>query len=322
MSTEKKESAVKHPLLAFTPINSFESFEEWLKKWNGTNYLSDKLGLLHGIELHQNSQYVSFLLEIANGYASRSGFTLREDWSEQCSKDRHAIAEKAFTVLCLKFFKSGEKYYNPPLWWWMLENAQLFDKVLWFLGPNLKNCCFMDRDDNPTHPQQVFNEFLIAFAKLGWGGYRSMANNFGRGCCSEDVEKRLITARPQFIDILDQISMLSWLNHHERDLDKASLKKLTELALESNYHFPPNKVNMSGEYRNPISLEEAVLGGSVAAEIVLLNKIRQQECKRIRASYDLSAQARDTETRKRQLAEIEKQKKALELKADELINPQ
>ena len=43
---DKGAQEAKHPLQAFVPI-IFYAFAEWLARWKATDYLAEKLGLLH-----------------------------------------------------------------------------------------------------------------------------------------------------------------------------------------------------------------------------------------------------------------------------------
>src|SRR3990167_3324035 len=141
---------------------TLRSFEEWLVRWKGTAYLAERLGLLHSLITTEEYRWpreelVPFLLETADGYRNDRGHT--------------TVATKAFAVLCLKFFKDGQQD-QPPLWWWVLGNEALFQKVLWFLridnkvGWRLLNYNYPVSDSaNTEHPQRVFRLFLEKFTK-------------------------------------------------------------------------------------------------------------------------------------------------------------
>src|SRR4029077_6414822 len=122
-----------------------------------TDYQDEKLGLLHALAGKDNyflkkSQAVSFLLEIADGYDGHNFSTDDERYygREERDKNRKAIAQKAFAVLCLKFFKGVEERELVPQLWWMFEDEALFNKVLWFLDPKRENCRY-GCDDNIKH---------------------------------------------------------------------------------------------------------------------------------------------------------------------------
>jgi hypothetical protein len=330
VATDGKAVEEKHPLLEFTP-KTFHSFEEWLQRWNGTDFLAEKLGLMHSLTainswFQQDPELVSFLLRTADSYDYESKFVTQEEQGygfrkPESSKARKAIAEKAFGVLCLKFFRDDNKGGERPLWWWMLKEDILFQRVLWFFRKNIhgdiENCRILHYDGTSIeHQKGILQEFLRSFARLGW-----KFHSFSDRGYNEDIDKpigdRLIASRPQSIDILCELKELYWLNSQE--LDSASLKKLTEMALSANLHLPPIDVNSyHGSCRKPVSLEEAVLGGSIAAQVVLLHKIREKEKKRMNALYEESRQQWETSNRQLELDRVEAQRRELDRKAKEL----
>lgn len=332
IEVSRKNVEVKHPLLEFVPA-IFNSFEEWLAKWNTATYLAEKLGLLHSLTIEKSwwneERLVSFLLGVADGCDDYCNFRVDKEsggynntYMIDNAEKRKNIAEKAFSVLCLKFFKDGAGN-EKPLWWWMLENETLFRKVLWFLRLDdgyrrrLFNRHLIGTDDSNNHQKEVFRVFVDKFARLGWK-FHSMSERHHDEKTDELVRNRLVASRPQFIEILYELGELNWLNGQE--LDTASLKKLTKLALDQDLNLPRTNVyDSSSSYRKPISLEEAVLGGSVAAQIVLLHRIRENEQKRINALYEESKRQQQSKERQLQLNEVEAQRRKLEQKAKKLI---
>ncbi len=323
-SEEAKVAAekAKHPLLEFVPT-VFESFDEWMLRWQGTTVLAEKLGLLHCCT-EEGRQYcpemVSFLLMVANHYDSEYRFTVESEHSYygDNARNRRTIARKAFDVLCLKFFK-GKTDGHQPLWWWMLQpkHEALFQKVLWFLQTDdYSNSSGYYRGITPRdHHGEIFQKFLQDFAKLGWE-FESLANRYYDGeVGGEKTEKRMIATRPQFIEILRRLRILDWLN--DKELDEASIKRLTELALEQNMYLPRQEVCVDNR-RKPKTLAEAVLGGSVAAQVVVLHQIREKERKRINALYEASARERRRQNNQLELDRITEEKAFLERRAAEL----
>ncbi len=312
-----------HPLLEFTPT-TFHLFEEWLERWEGTTYLAEKLGLLHCLTTEKgwwrSRELVLLLLEIADGYTREYGFTIehgRDSDKKQNARNRRDIAEKAFGILCLKFFKGGIRDERPS-WWWMLEDEVLFQKVLWFLRRDdhrMRNRDFDITGDSVSHQQGIFRTFMYDFTRLGWE-FRSLSERGRSQEADEAARKRLIATRPQFIEILDELRALNWLNGQE--LDAASLKKLTELSLGKKYHFPPTRVLQGNTYRKPENLAEAVLGGSVAAQVVLLHRVRQKELRRISGLLKASRAQHQETQRQSELATIDAERKALAERAEEL----
>jgi len=332
--TNEKELGVeaveaKHPLMEFVPI-VFNSFEEWLAKWNGTNYLAEKLGLLHSLTTKNGwwleSELVSLLLSVADGYANESfvvdrGYSLYGGQPTE-AESRKSIANKAFSVLCLKFFRKGKN--NEPLWWWMFEYEVLFQKVLWFLRPSpgglkrLYNCDCL-RGSSSDHRQEIFRNFLREFSRLGWD-FRCPESRRRWDEKTRDLAKqRLVAARPQLIDVLRELGELNWLNGRDMRLDAESVKRLTEMALSDSLFLPPEKVSDGfNSLREPKDLEEAVLGGSVAAQIVLLHQIKEDKRRRISVLYEASARQRQDQQKTAELTDIEKKKRELDVRARSL----
>jgi len=317
------EVEAKHPLMEFRP-RSFDTFEAWLARWRETEYLAEKLGLLH-VMMDDRSWWVMkeallFLLSIADGYADDSNFvTSRFESSSPSAKDRKKIAEKAFGVLCERFFK-GDTRDNKHSWLWALTDEDLFNKILWFLRSgdfswtgNYRPIKF----DIHNHQQDIFRAFLKEFARLGWRTNNSHERQWGDDATRETVKSRLKAARPRLVEVLGALGELSWLNRQE--LDDASLKKLTEMAMADNHFFPSDNASSCLEaLRKPISLEEAVLGGSVAAQVVLLHGIREKERARINALFEESRRRLREQKRQRELASLTKKQGELAQRAEEL----
>lgn len=335
--TNVKESEVevvepKHPLMEFVPI-VFNSFEEWLAKWNGTNYLAEKLGLLHSLTTKNGwwleSELVSLLLSVADGYANESfvvdgSYNLYGGQPAE-AESRKSIANKAFSVLCLKFFRKGKN--EEPLWWWMLEHEVLFQKVLWFLRPRPGGLnCLYNRgsvwDSSSDHQQEIFRNFLRKFSRLGWDFHCPESRRHWDEKAMDLAKQRLVATRPQLIDVLRELGELNWLNGRDMELDAESVKRLTEMALSDSLFLPPEKVSDGhNSLREPKDLEEAVLGGSVAAQIVLLHQIKENKRRCISILYEASVRQREDQQKAAELVDIEKERNELETRARSLTEP-
>jgi len=262
---------------------------------------------------------VSLLLDIADGYKHEANFQGIGD--RQTAKNRRSIAEKAFGVLCLRFFKT-ETSPEDCLWWWMLEEEVLFQKVLWFLRPGIYGGLHnFDGDThraNTDHHQEVFRAFLSRFARLGWD-FRGTSRRHWDEKVDEAVSVRLTASRPQLIDVLRVLGELNWLNRQQ--LDTASLKKLTDLAMAEHYSLPLTRADRSNGYRKPVNLKEAILGGSVPAQIVFLHRVREKQQRRMEALYKESCRQEEEARRQRELQDLARQQEALAQRAAELKKP-
>jgi len=292
----------KHPLRALKPAK-FQTFEEWLAQWKAAKYQAEMLGLLHCLADEENyilnvPEGVSFALEIADDYDGY--FDGYEDYDRQeLARARKTIAQKAFQVLCLKFFKTPTRFEEKPHWWWMLSHEVLFQKVLWFLRPEQRNYWY--ESERLDHPQDLFQKFLEEFPQVGWE-YPSLYHRYeGRWSQEDDgMQARMIAARPRFVEIILKTRRVHWLSGQE--LDDACIAKLTELALREKLSLPP-KLDGSHEdtHRKPESLEEAALGGSVPAKMLLLHKIIGEERQRLAALYEVEEKRRALDKRAERL---------------------
>lgn len=325
---EVEVTQAKHPLMEFVPI-VFNSFEEWLARWNETNYLAEKLGLLHSLTTKNGwwskPELVLLLLSVADGYTDESFSDDRnyDPYRQRTeAESRKSIAKKAFSVLSLKFFQSERN--EEPLWWWGLEHEVLFQKVLWFLRPRLGGLnrlynCSCICDSSSDHQQGIFRNFLREFSRLGWNFRCPESRQRWDEKTRASVEQRLVAARPQFIDVLRELGELNWLNGKDLELDAKSVKKLTEMALGDSLFLPLEKISDSfSSLRKPKNLEEAVLGGSIAAQIVLLHQIKEDKRRRISVLYEASVRQRQNQQRVAELDDIEKKRRELDERTKDL----
>lgn len=310
MGEQTPEVADRNPLRRMYP-QSFRSFEAWQERFLKAEYFDEMLGLLHGLREEKNDYPLGentalFLLEIADGY-DRHNFsnldgTQRYYGDSDIQKRRKLLAQKAFQVLCLAFFKEEREYGYAPKWENVLYSEALFKKVLWFLRPNLRYSGTNYRfEEKPEHPYDIFMKFVQEFVKFGWdfNGQVGRYKDRWYGETREASRQRFLDARPQFIEIMETMKMLRWLGAQE--LDGVCLQKLTSMAMEREYKFPDCDY---GKERKPKNLQEAVWAGSVPAQILLF----KESSKAQQAIYDHEAEVRQREreenARKEEVAKI------------------
>src|SRR5438132_1704393 len=108
-------ATTRHPLLKFKPV-TYRSYNEWYVRWEATEIVEDRLGLLHALTTNEScwkqEQAVPLLLDVADGYLEPEKLTLPEEAMRQrygsrdeSPKLRRVIAQKALSVLYLKFFR-------------------------------------------------------------------------------------------------------------------------------------------------------------------------------------------------------------------------
>lgn len=103
----------------------------------------------------------------------------------------------------------------------------------------------------------------------------------------------LITlARPQCIERLAALNELPSLWRLEpQEFDEMCLAKLKEIALRENFHLM-DLTNLRETLRKPTTLQEALYGGSQAAALLILLRMRAEEGERFKTLYRLEAQRR------------------------------
>lgn len=300
-------SQIVHPLMK-EHLTDFDSFEAWKSRWDSTNFIAEKLGLLHGLVAVPkgcglSKEAASFLLEIADGYRCAANFG--EHSYQGYGGKLQVIAQKAMAVLCAKFFSQG-------FWCDILENEKLFGKVLWFLRDDRIGYPYNYRRDDGVlaeNQQKAFEEFLLDFAKLGWE-YGNAVNRYRKLYC-EDMNRRMTATRPDFINILYNMGKLGWLNRVE--LDRASIAHLTKLAMGQSYSFPPSDVAHCGsDFRKPKNLQEAVLGGSMPAQVVILYRVRHREAVRLKWKNRISCNMKREKDRLATLAHLKETRRRLD----------
>jgi len=322
----------QHPLADLIPT-CFQSFDEWLARWNSTTVLGERLGLLHCLQVmdywpKEREQSVFFLLDVANGHLTGEPFRYRtwhDYYTGHINKNRETISRKAFDVLCVKLFASGKEGY-PPLWWWTLAKQETFDKILQFCEPKAGNYDRPYDGKKGSHQAEVFGGFLQEFTRLGWAyNGRSRFYRDDQTENVEEIEARMVVARPQFIEIINYLGQLNWLNRPMSDfgsgfpaLDSACLAKLKDIAFRSELLLPQQDYHASIGRRKAKTLHEAIRGGSVAAEILVLHSIRRKVDRQCAALWEESRRKHDELERQAELAKIQKAIDALDIQATKL----
>ncbi|MEN9613822.1 MAG: hypothetical protein RLZZ347_129 [Candidatus Parcubacteria bacterium] len=327
-----------HPLKG-QDIGYAGDFAVFLDLWYATPDCERRLGLLHSLTLeheYDRREVIPFLLLVADGFKDLENFRDPTKKFQPLSTEskrlrgmsyaerQRILAKKAFAILCDQLFAEDKEnhHYSHDVtrrfkWWWILNDSPMFDLVLNFFPVddrygNLRNGYRTDTSESKSRQAEIVSSFLFEFAQAGWKFTR-----FGDRWCDEDeaIKARLVTARPRFIEILDYLNQVSWLIG--RQLDPESVKKLTELALGREIRLPQEKVGCENR-RKPKTLEEALLGHSPAAEVLILDAISDTAVARFQASYNASVVEQEAETRQRQLEALAKQQQDLAAQVAEL----
>lgn len=172
-----------HPLLQ-KEFKSLGTWNDWKALWGQATYNVQLLSLLHcafDVQCYrdENEERFCFLLRAADGHAAPTSYWPRgqvRGEAEMSWKDREKwlevrkpIAEKAFQVLCDRYFKSliRDDHENQSLSYLTLD---MWKTLLWFfcdqerhlVGPNLP------RETDTSHHAKVARGYARQFARQAW----------------------------------------------------------------------------------------------------------------------------------------------------------
>lgn len=302
-----------HPLV-LAETSYILNWQRWKELWATDLPAEFRQSLLHfGFQVQVDSpeehrERICFYCDVADGHLRNSGKILRREGDDQdylsthFGKDifsweevRRTVAHKAFQVLSHNFFRDvrGDgKNSRFPSWARDVVVPEVLEKVLWFFHQGLNRPIenFYESPDGKSIHARTAREFILNLCSFAW--------QFDFFEKQEEVQDREIKNRlrqvwPQLIEILAGFSELHRLLSNKYELDAPCLKKLEELALNPTLSLP-SLSDWGIEKRQPTTLEEAWLGGSPAARVLLLLQIRQTERDRIGKVRDLEIAHRET----------------------------
>jgi len=266
---------------------------------------------------------IIFFFSIADGRTDERLLRVPEDkdrkcflgynlaWNEtwkQPSELRQHLAEKAFNMLCLNFFKTevekrGRDDEFGDFWHRLIRDDRLLPVIQnyfrvekhWSRGISLRN--FDYRADVPHIEQQAVN-FLLKLARFifNWKEPNSIFRT------SEENKKIFLTvkarvdaAKPWLIEVLSQLRQLDALRKYILDFDQPCLDKLKEIALRTELL----EDHVVGDKRLVADVDEACYVGSKAGWFIKewqlrtkvsrqLEAIRKAKWKKERADQELA----------------------------------
>ncbi len=302
-----KEVREWHPLCQ-KEINFSLTWQEWKKCFEEARKAYEILGLLHygfDVDVRDENEYrerIIYYLEMAYGYDSLSLFSSIGERRDEnfrnifgrCTSEeaKKKIAQKAWAMLCQRFFKNTEKSETSnPSWWWLVRNdSQILDKILWFFSEK-DNIPRRNRTDE--HNNRIALDFLYTLAKYAW------SRHSGRHHYGEKPLPHFVKNRPKFIRILSHLGKLYFLVDNWEMVTKSDLIALKELAL-----YEDGKKGGKKKYK---TISEAAIGSfweakrSVAQVLIILEPMIEEK-KRQEQAKDL----------KIKIKKLEKKKEALE----------
>lgn len=274
MAIDKVSASAWHPLFQ-KDLRQIDSWEDWKKLWEAATLKETLLELLHcGFSIHDVvlSECICLYLDVADGYNDVANLTLKEEERNQTwHPKRHdpewrlEVAQKALRMLVDKAFVDRRKYrWQKPTWAPDIAHPAILEKVIWFFDASrfstLSDDNLPDRDSE-KHDDVVLTKFIGDFVEFCWEfeGFRDREE--GPVEENQRIGEALRSLRPQLLEMMAGADQLWYLMRHLRILDKATLKKLREIALRKE-----------GQVMGPFAtIEEALVEGKrMAAEILVL----------------------------------------------------
>lgn len=321
---ETQQSAVKHPLVG-KEVTHIQSWGQWKERWEKESCTEILHSLLHfgfGVSADWNEaiERLCLYLEIAdNGDERSSVFSSKDDWQFQTYRAfgsevntkaglREVLAKKAFQMLCQNFFKNTEKseyHWKLPSWARIVIVPQVLTKLFWFFQLDYQGDTLnLHRITESEHHKQIVRDFVHDFCLFVWECGDSAYHNYQE--ITEEVRTAFRQARPDIITLLAGLGELDLLLKGDRyeEIDKACLKKLKNLAFGYELWLPDVN-DFHGNRRKPRTIEEACLGKSQAARVLLVLQTLSAEKKRFDKMRELKEQHREAE---KKLTELKKKK--------------
>ena len=283
-------NATINPLLQ-REIGKIRDWDHWEELWGKASTDDELLGLLHaGLGKFHESAVVCFYLEIADGYRYESNFRKKEDSpydSQEYSERRRKVAEKAWKMLCLKFFKNTNRDREKPSWFDDITNAALFEKLFWFFDGDRRNRPSSLGED---HNRDICNDFLLGFVDEIWNPTRRLEDRW-----QPDAIAMFKSAQPRTVKLLDDYfgTPKYLLSLSIENIGEETMKVLEELAFSPRH---------SREERY-VSLDAACFDHKEAAGVLLLLQAKKREWERQKKIREAKQQKEEAEQR---LAKLQK----------------
>ena len=292
-----------HPLMAWQP-SCIESMRQWFDEWERAKLAERKRELLFvGFEVETEStemriNRIKHYLAVADDHTG-SAWTFHVapgDDEEHVKRTafgrkkmhelRIIIAQKAFEMICLNFFKNkSQSSDDRPSWTFLMSQEEVLKSVLYFFRLEKNNPrnfvnLHLSSFEKSDHFTLIAVDFLRRFIISAWPANESDARvSAWWDADALDMFRRYY---PKFVDILHGLGQSQLLFERHANIDKASLTRLKELALGRPMHR---------------TIEEAIFSGSQAARTFLLLEVIKKEGKR-REEFQQAKRVADKANRK------------------------
>ncbi len=309
---QQKVQEIKHPL-AERKIDYISCWTKWKERWEKESDAEILHSLLHfgfsiPVDWNEAVERLCLYLEIADkGDESLRTFQNSGDRDfyycnytfgvevKNKAGFREILSQKAFQMLCHNFFKNTEKTeyrWKLPSWARMVMIPQVLTKLFWFFRLNyLGNTLNLQRTEGENH-KQIARDFAHDLYLFVW----ECGDSAYHGEIAEEVRAAFRQARPDVIILLVGLGELDLLLKGDRyeEIDEACLNKLESLAFGYELWLPDEN-KFHGVYRKPRTIEEACLGKSQAARVLLVLQTLLAEKERFDKMRKLEEQRRKAE---------------------------
>lgn len=293
MSEEKFE--LVNPLLT-REVRTIANWQEWVRLWHKAQTAHEMEGLLHvgfdlsfvrysGDEACDELDRLRLYCSVADGWADhyalrcngdQVGYLLRYEEGLSVKKTarqlRKSLAQKAFDMLCLNFFRSKDIYSHERK-----IHHGLFPLIQRFFRPEketdsseyriIRNLSYNLKG---SRNEQFAVDFLIALINYIW---RWKDDVYYPNEHQREIRMHIDSMKPWTIEVLNRLGKLDLLRQWLMTLDKASFSKLKEIALRARLRKGEHPVI---EARPVASLKEACYAGSEAALLLSEYKLRKK----------------------------------------------
>ena len=278
---------------AFRPqeIRPELNWKEFLENWKKTTIVGDLLSLLHrGFDIPaweptEAIDRLAFYLMQADGWRDLFFFDFlgkekyyvfgydqnNQEIKRSSTELRRQVAEKAFNMLSLRFFKNLKfKNLREDSNTWLekiIFSEELFPVIQHFFrieGGKVRN--LHPSKDFRNHNEKMAIDFLENLTQIIW--HRDSDEFQGEITPEQELFRQFIrqTAKPWTVEILAALNRLDVLHPWLFELGKPTLEKLEEIALQSKLTKYSSPVT---EDRLVNSIEEAFFLDSPAARFLI-----------------------------------------------------
>lgn len=269
-------------------LQGVQSWEQWNELWEKARRFEELHSLFHiGFNvrcgINDECRRLRLYLEMADGFDNVSNFIVagednrQRDLSYSCRsfgkemtvvEARQAVAQKAWQVLSMNYFKRRDGIVHP----WLgdlVDGESVMDTLMWFFRvgedgrmPNLPRT----RDKQNVYVKAA-RGFLCELCKLGWECDRSFEYVTNKEFVKRVIES-LHRLQPDFLERLWAMRELLFLMDSKYRLDDWSMDKLQELALRDGAHVPTERTEENLGVKAAMNVGEVLaFGHSQAAQV-------------------------------------------------------